>query len=130
LYSNYLPIHWTFNEDEIARGCFQQDNATAHTARVSMTLLCDAFRNRKISNDIWLPPSPNLTAPEYYLWGEMKASVYKDSLHNILELKEAIADFIRNIPLIELSHVFANKVKMCRYSMCLQSGGGHFQHWL
>jgi hypothetical protein len=32
----------------------------------------------------------------------MKDPVLKDSPHTLLELKEAIADSIRNIPLIEL----------------------------
>jgi hypothetical protein len=31
------------NEDEIARGCFQHYSATAHTARVSVTLLRGVF---------------------------------------------------------------------------------------
>jgi hypothetical protein len=54
--------------------------------------------------------------PDYNLWGAMRATVYRDSPHTLLELKEAIANFIRNI-LIELSHVFANKIRhvMCVY---------------
>jgi hypothetical protein len=37
------------NVNETARGYFQQDGVTAHTARVSMTLLRDVFGNRIIS---------------------------------------------------------------------------------
>jgi hypothetical protein len=40
------------NEGEISRGYFQQDGATAYTARVSMTLLRDMFEDRMISKDI------------------------------------------------------------------------------
>jgi hypothetical protein len=47
-------------------------------------LLCSVLKNRKNSNDIWPPSSPILTPPDYYLWGEMKAAVYKDSLPDIL----------------------------------------------
>jgi hypothetical protein len=46
------PFIGHLNEDEIARGYFQQDGVTAHTARVSMTLLRDVFGNRIISEDI------------------------------------------------------------------------------
>jgi hypothetical protein len=53
----------------------------------------------------------------------MKASVYKDSLHNIPELKEAVANFVRNIPPIALSHVFANKVR-CVDTACVYSQVG------
>jgi hypothetical protein len=41
----------------------------------------------------------------------MKDAVYKDNPHTLLELKEATANFIRNIPPIELSCVFANKLR-------------------
>jgi hypothetical protein len=61
------PFIGHLNEDEIAHGYFQQDSATAHTARVSMTLLHDVFGDRIISKDIWPPWSSNLTPPDYYL---------------------------------------------------------------
>jgi hypothetical protein len=61
-------------------------------------LLRDVFGDKIISKDIWPPQSPDLTPPDYYLWGAMKGAVYKDTPHTSLELKEAIANFIRNIP--------------------------------
>jgi hypothetical protein len=45
--------------------------------------------------------SPDLAPPDYYLWGAMNGAVYKDNPHTLLKLKEAIANFIRNIPPIE-----------------------------
>ena len=51
---------------------FQQDGATAHTARETMTLLKDCFPNRLISRfgDIpWPPRSPDLTPCDFFLWG-------------------------------------------------------------
>jgi hypothetical protein len=90
-----FPVIGHLSDDEISCSHFQQDDATAHTAHDSMTMLCNAFRNRKILNDMWPPRSLILTPPDYYLWGEMKAAVYKDSLQDILELKEAITNFIR-----------------------------------
>jgi hypothetical protein len=39
----------------------------------------------------------------------MKGAVFKDSSHDLLELKEVIANFIRDIPPIELSRVCETK---------------------
>jgi hypothetical protein len=94
-----------------------------------MTLLCDVFGDRIISKDIWPPRSPDLTPlPNYCLWGTTKGSVYKDNPHTILELKAATANFNRNIPPIEPSRGFANKI--IRLDACLQARGGHFERLL
>jgi hypothetical protein len=55
---------------------------------------------------------------DYQFWGAMKGAVYKDNSHSLFELKEAIVNFIRYIPLIELWHLFANKI-IC-VNACLQ----------
>jgi hypothetical protein len=111
----------------MARGYFQQDSATAHTARISVTLLRGVFGDRIISKDIWPPRSPDLTPPDYNLRGAMKDAVYKDNSHTLLELKETIANFISNITPI-LSHIFKNKIR--RVDACQQARRGHFQHLL
>jgi hypothetical protein len=56
----------------------------------------------------------------------MKGTVYEDNPHTLLEMKEAIKFFIRNIPPIELLHVFANKIRWVY--VCLQAHRGDFQH--
>jgi hypothetical protein len=43
--------------------------------------------------------------------GTMKGAVYRENPHLLFELKEAIANFTRNIPLTELSRVFTNKIR-------------------
>jgi hypothetical protein len=55
------PFIGHLNEEVMASGHFQQDGASAHTARVSMTLLRDLFGDRIISKDIRPPQSPDLT---------------------------------------------------------------------
>jgi hypothetical protein len=40
------PFIGHLNEDDIIRGCFQQDGATAHMAQVSMALLRSVFGER------------------------------------------------------------------------------------
>jgi hypothetical protein len=105
------PFTGYLNVGKIDCSYFQQDNPTAHTARVYMTLVDDVFEGRILSNHIWSPWSFNLTYPDYYLWGPMKDAVCRENPHILLELKEAIENFIRNIPANELSHVFANRIK-------------------
>jgi hypothetical protein len=51
--------------------------------------------------------------PDYYLWGAMRGAIYKDN-HTLLELKEAVANLIRNIPPTELSRVLCKQDKTCR----------------
>jgi hypothetical protein len=38
----------------------------------------------------WPPCSPDLTPPDFYLWGAAKSAVYCDRLHMLNELKTAI----------------------------------------
>lgn len=71
----------------------------------------------------WQSWSPNLTPPDYYVWGAMKGTVYKDSSHTLLVLKETIRNLIRNIPPVELLHVYANKIR--HVGACLQARGDH-----
>ena len=62
-------------EYAIDKTYFQQDGATAHTACMSMALLDDVFVDRIISKTIWPPRSPDLSLPEFFLWGALKNSV-------------------------------------------------------
>jgi hypothetical protein len=48
-------------EEERLYGWFQQDSATAHTARMSMQALSDTFRAKNISTGIWHHIHPTLT---------------------------------------------------------------------
>jgi hypothetical protein len=68
---------------------FQQDGVTAHTARQSMTFLRGMFPGRLISlfGDIpWPARSPDLTDPDFFLWGYLKSKVYATRPHSIQEL--------------------------------------------
>jgi hypothetical protein len=69
---------------------FELDGTTAHTVRVSVTLLRDVLGDR----NIWPPRSPVRTPTDYYLWGAMKGAVHKDNPYALLELEEAIANVI------------------------------------
>jgi len=122
------PFNGQLKEDEIDKACFQQDGATAHTARMSMTLLDDVFADRTISKTIWPPRSPDLSPPDFFLWCARKNSVYSKNPHTIDGLKMAISEYIRNVDRAVLNTVFENTFR--RVDKCLQTGGGHFEHYL
>jgi hypothetical protein len=50
------------------------------------------------------------------------------SPHTTDDLKMAIIEYIRNMDRAILNTVFENKVR--RVNKCLETGGGHFEHYL
>jgi len=95
---------------------------------MSMVLLDDVFADRIISKPIWPPTSPDLSPPDFFLWGAMKNSMYSNNFHTADELKMAITEYIRNVDGAILNTVFENRVR--RVNKCLETGGGHFEHYL
>jgi hypothetical protein len=66
--------------------------------------------------------------PIFFLWGAMKNSVCSNNPHTADELKTAIIEHIRNVDRAILNTVFENTVK--RVNRCLETAGGHFEHYL
>jgi hypothetical protein len=58
--------------EESFYGWFQQDSATAHTARMSMQALSDTFRDRNISIGIWQAHSPDLNPHDIFFCGSLQ----------------------------------------------------------
>jgi hypothetical protein len=44
----------------------------------SMKLLNEIFGECVIFRNLWPPRSPDLTPPDFYLWGAAKSAVYRD----------------------------------------------------
>lgn len=91
--------------------CFQQDGATAYTVGYSRAVSQEIFAGHLISlreNITWLPRSPELSTCNYFLWGHLKAEVFKHRPKNIVELKDAIRQEISGIPLDILVRVMKN----------------------
>jgi hypothetical protein len=111
---------------EVERLCgrFQQDSATAHTARISMQPLSDVFGDRIVSSGMWPARSPDLNPCDFLLWGFLKDKVYNINPRTEEELKENIA----NIPAKQLQRVNLNTFHRC--DECLRVEGQHFQHFL
>ena len=77
-------------EDDMDDIWFQQDEATCHTANVTIDLLRTVFENRIISrnSDVnWPPRSCNLTPLGYFLWGAVKDKCYANHPETIEALK-------------------------------------------
>ena len=90
---------------------FQQDGATALTARAFMTAVRAAFPNHVISRvgDLpWPPRSPDFSMCDFYLWGFLKSRVYAGKPRTLGELKTAIRENIKKIGEETLVKVEAN----------------------
>jgi hypothetical protein len=68
----------------------QQDGATWHIANSTMEMIKQFFDVRIISKNLWPPRSPDLTAPDYFLWGYLKQVVYSNRPKIIYDLKQNI----------------------------------------
>lgn len=130
----YINMLQTFLIPELIRRglngaiLFQQDGATAHTARNTMRILRDFFDGRIISrfgNLNWPPRSPDLTAPDFFLWGYLKQKVFASRPATILELKEQIRNEIAGINGDLLRRVMINFE--LRIQKCIEVEGGHLE---
>jgi hypothetical protein len=83
---------------------------------------------RLISKNLWLPRSPDLTPPDFFLWGLLKGRVYSNKPRTIDTLKDAIRREVAAITDVTLARVFANL--QTRIHRRLDAGGGHFQRML
>ena len=107
---------------------FQQDGATAHTAWKPMAVLREMFPGRLISlrGDIsWPVRSPDLTPCDYFLWGYLKAEVFKHRPMTLQALKDAIRLKVARIPHDMLDRVMRN-IRIC-LQQCIDNNGHHLQ---
>jgi hypothetical protein len=116
------------NKAPVRNMCFQQDSATCHTTRPVMAFLRQTFGNRLISrfcNAPCPPRSPDLTTPDFFLWGNLKEQVYKRHTHNRLELKRAIQYANEAITDDTLVAAMNNVIHRCRNY--INSRGKHLE---
>ena len=107
-----FPFIAQLNENEINQCFFQQDNVTAHTSNHTLKFLNELFGERIISKGLWPPLSPDLSPPDYFLWGAAKSAVYRNNKKTIGELKTEITNYVHSITRETLEKMFANK---CRW---------------
>lgn len=112
----------------VRRTWFQQDGATCHTANETMAMLRQHFQDRLISKKgfiNWPPRSPDLTAPDFFLWGYLKSQVYRNNPTTLEQLRNNIRKEIMAIDQNTLRTVMHNAV--ARAHECVICKGHHLQ---
>ncbi|RWS18538.1 uncharacterized protein B4U80_02349, partial [Leptotrombidium deliense] len=90
---------------------FQQDGAPAHSHRVVKKFLQETFGNNVIGlghQVPWPPRTPDLTAPDFFLWGCIKNQLYNTKVKDLADLKTRITRQIRKISPETLRKVHGN----------------------
>ena len=80
-------------QEDIGDTWFQQDDATCHTAAVTLDVLCPVFEDCKSSHRadiVWCVVTPL----DCYLWGAVKHKCYADKPETIDALKDNIREAI------------------------------------
>ena len=105
---------------------FQQDGARPHTAASTLTRLQRAFPGKVLSKGAsveWPPRSPDLSLPDFFLWGQIKAEVYRRPVPSLAALKRRIRAAIRAVPRATLKA--ALDTLPLRARACLRLRGGY-----
>ena len=109
---------------------FQQDGAPPHTARETRHFINQHFQGRFISlyEDVeWPPYSPDLTPPDFFLWGYLKDRIYSNPRpQNLDQLKENIQREIGNIPPETFQNVMTNMTT--RLQTVIGQRGAYIEH--
>jgi hypothetical protein len=91
-------------------------------------MLKQFFDDRIIFKNLWPLRCPNLTPPDYFLWGYLKQVVYSNRPQTIEDLKQNSEVAISNISQETLKKVVRNMVT--RVNTCYAENGSYFQHLL
>lgn len=112
---------------------FQHDGAPGHKAVVVQQFLNQRFPGRWIGigrgeydHVEWCPRSPDLTSPDFFLWGFLKNSVYAEVPTTRDNMMHRIRQVCANIP----QHVLLATVRNFerRIQLCIDKNGGIFEN--
>ena len=70
----------------------------------------------------WPPRSPDLTPPDFFLWGYLKPKVYVNKPRTVEELKDNIGEEITAIPAEMLAKTMENAAKRAQNDINARSG--------
>jgi hypothetical protein len=99
----HFHLHGTVNNPNLPPNSgtlwFQQDGATAHVAVISIAALQRFFPQRVISRFGYVPwpLSPDVTAPDFFIWSYLKKKVYSNCLTDLHRFKENIQEEIARL---------------------------------
>lgn len=110
---------------------WQHDGAPPHFAANVREFLNDSYGNRWIGRGgptAWPPRSPDLTPPDFFLWGYIKSKVYIEEPTTAQDMEERIRTCIRLIP----ADMVLRSVRSLerRFAVCMEREGRPFEHFL
>ena len=111
-----IPVHSVW---------FQQDGATAHTAAHVLSYLTEVFGDHIVSKKaplVWPPRSPDLTYPDFFLWGWLKSEVYRQPPGSLASLKNRIRAAVQRVSPATLAAL--GDALLARSRECLRVRGG------
>jgi hypothetical protein len=76
-----------------------------------MALLRQFFGEESISKGLWPPRSPDLSPPDFFLWGHLKGHVYDSNPHTTVDMKTNISESTASTNQRTLRRVAKNMVK-------------------
>lgn len=112
---------------------FMQDGAPPHFSLVVRNHLNQRFPHRWIGRGSafpWPPRSPDINPLDFYLWGHMKAIVYKTDINTREELLEKIQEAANVIKNNQETFPKVRRYLLKSLRKCIEVNGGHFQHLL
>ncbi|XP_031777035.1 uncharacterized protein LOC116415815 [Nasonia vitripennis] len=106
----------------------QLDGAPPHFARILRTFLNERYPNQWIGRGgpvAWPPNSPDLTSPDFYLWGYLKNTCYEQLQQDMMKrIRTDCAEIPRNVLLSTVRHFLR------RIQLCIDANGRQFEHIL
>lgn len=127
---NQLPILLEDVPLETRRNLwFQQDGCPAHYSREVQEFLNLQFPYRWIGRGSlfpWPARSPDLTPPDFYLWGRIKEIVYQVKPTTPENMVERIRNAVDTISPAEIEAAIASTRR--RIDSCVANNGMHFEH--
>lgn len=112
------------------RMVFQQDGAAPHFAVIVRQFLYETYagwigRGGPVN---WPANSPDMTSPDFYLWGYLKNVVFQQQPTTRDNMQDRIREACAAIPRQTLLNTIQEFRR--RLGLCLQANGGNFEHLL
>lgn len=126
LQESFLPALQGFEAHEDM--FFMQDGAPPHYATVVRDWLDLNFAGKWIGRRgsvEWPARSPDLTPPDFFLWGYVKNFVYGLKPQTLVELEQIIRQCCTEIPVEMLTRACRSVLNRCQ--LCIDNQGGQFE---
>lgn len=117
--------------NQLATSWYQLDGAPPHCTQAVTRVLNNFFDDRwlrRLGPWDWPARSPDLTPLDFFLWGTLKALVYKTPIQNIEDLQERITTAIAEIRPEQILKAVLSVEK--RVLKCLEVNGQQFEQFL